>query len=179
MSSLEVFKRELYHWREQLPPTLSLENLLSQGQERKGYRAIVHLHQNYHIAWIIMCRIPLLRSVRGRLKRVLVDSSFKEATDPTTIEHARLCVRAAKEVLQLFEVLWAKEKLALFSFTDFHGCSTATIIIFLSGIPERDSEYDRRVALGWLHYDSSQPETGLPGLGCSSSSAFRELQTKR
>ncbi|OKL61768.1 hypothetical protein UA08_02468 [Talaromyces atroroseus] len=166
--SLEVFKNELHHWQEQLPPTLALENLLSKGQEMKSPRAVAHLHQNYHIAWIIMCRIPLLRIVRGRLKRVLVDTSFNEPTDPTTIEHGRLCVRAAKEVLQLFELLWAKERLAPFSFTDFHGCSTATTIILLAGILERDSEYNRWVDFGLasLRFIAAENRMARVGVQC-------------
>lgn len=51
-------------------------------------------------------------------------------------------------MLSMFEEIKGTGNLTRFSFTDFQGCSTATIIVLLAGILERDSGYDARVKLG-------------------------------
>ena len=42
-------------------------------------------------------------------------------------------------------------KITRFSFTDFQGCSIATIVTLLDGITQRDSGYEARVAFGLEH----------------------------
>ncbi|KAK2042410.1 hypothetical protein LZ31DRAFT_596410 [Colletotrichum somersetense] len=42
-------------------------------------------------------------------------------------------------MIELFECLYRSGNLAWFSFTDFQGCSIATIILLLAGILTRDS----------------------------------------
>jgi hypothetical protein len=50
--------------------------------------------------------------------------------------------------LQLFEDLTNTRKLTGFSFTDFQGCSIATIILFLAGIVDSDGGHKHRAIFG-------------------------------
>jgi hypothetical protein len=74
---------------------------------------------------------------------------------------AQYCSKAARKMIRLFEILRDNEYLARFSFTDFHGCSIATIIILLYGILERDATYEATInfALGSLRYMATDSET--------------------
>jgi hypothetical protein len=58
------------------------------------------------------------------------------------------CTKAARKLLRLFENLTNTQNITRFSFTDFQGCSIATIVTLVSGILERDSGYEARVAFG-------------------------------
>jgi hypothetical protein len=64
-------------------------------------------------------------------------------------------------MIRLFEILRENEYLARFSFTDFHGCSIATIIILLHGILERDATYEATINFAFesLRYMATDNET--------------------
>lgn len=94
-----------------------------------------------------MGKVSVVTVVRTKLRYY-----FKQEAQPQLEQQvesmARSCVKAAKKMLHLFEDLRRTGNLTRFSFTDFQGCSIATIVVLLAGILERDSNYDRQVALG-------------------------------
>lgn len=112
------------------------------------YRAIFHLYLNYYYAWIVIGKASLIMTVRTDLQRHLSRGSEPRPVDQTAKNLSASCTRAAKKLLQLFEKLVQSGNSARFSFTDFQGCSIATIITLISGILQRDSTYDTRVNFG-------------------------------
>jgi RecB family exonuclease len=78
VESMAGLKAELKRWRASLPPSLQLDEL---SPTEIGFRSVIHLHQNYHHAWIMMCRIPLLVLVRERLKRTFTDQKREPVRD--------------------------------------------------------------------------------------------------
>ncbi|KZF20282.1 hypothetical protein L228DRAFT_285007 [Xylona heveae TC161] len=162
-SETDKLKRDLKAWKRALPDFLRLQN----GRpEQKGFRAVIHLYMNYYHAWIIMCRIPLLILVREKLKQSFQGSQSETNIDEQTQLLAQSCVKAANKMLSLFEILTECEQLARFSFTDFQGCSTSTIIILLHGILKRDSTYESKTefAFNTLRFMSFGSETAEIGL---------------
>jgi len=91
---------------------------------------------NYANAWVILCRLPLLFLVRERLKKAFVDPDSELLNDGRVGRLVGSCVEAAQRMIGLFETLRHTHSLAKFSFTDFQGCSTATIILLLHSILE-------------------------------------------
>ncbi|RDW68537.1 hypothetical protein BP5796_09194 [Coleophoma crateriformis] len=178
IQSLEILKKELKSWRANLPPELQLHNL---NPKAYGFRTVVHLHQNYHHAWIMMCRIPLLMLVRERLRESFNPSTTIPSARPLHLDKtlisqmATTCSKAARKMIRLFEILRDNDYLARFSFTDFHGCSIATIIILLHGILERDVAYDATLtfAVESLWWMASESETAR--LGAKFVEGFKQL----
>lgn len=179
IQSLENLQKELKSWRANLPPELKLQNL---NPKAYGFRSVVHLHQNYHHAWIMMCRIPLLMLVRERLKSSFTPSTPTTAsTIPSDLDKSPIsqmaisCSKAARKMIRLFEILRDNDYLARFSFTDFHGCSIATIIILLHGILERDVAYNATLAFAVesLRWMASESETAR--LGARFVEGFKQL----
>ncbi|KAK1539507.1 transcription factor regulator [Colletotrichum costaricense] len=80
------------------------------------------------------------------LDHQVANAQFVKIID-TLIEPAS-CGIAAKKMLNILEDASQSGNMAPRSFTDFQGCSIATIIVILTGILERDSAYDARVAFG-------------------------------
>ncbi|KUI57409.1 hypothetical protein VP1G_04671 [Cytospora mali] len=145
-SSPQNFDLVLKEWKRSLPASLKLE---SQHPGTPSYRAVVHLYLNYYFAWIAMGKISVVTVVRAHLQ-----SAFR-GTEPANLLVAspvealsRSCIKAAKKMLQLFEDLNNTRNLTGFSFTDFQGCSIATIILFLAGIIDHDGGHNRRAAFG-------------------------------
>ncbi|KAK1719504.1 hypothetical protein CaCOL14_001795 [Colletotrichum acutatum] len=132
-------------WKKGLPSSLKLQNV---DPKSSSYRAVFHLHLNYYFAWIDMGKVSVVTVVRARLQTIF-HSSTGQSDVPRDVEHSsEACIKAAKKMLELFEGLCRGGNMARFSFTDFQGCSIATIIVLLAGILDRDSGYDGRVAFG-------------------------------
>lgn len=109
------------------------------------YRAISHLYLNYYYAWITIGKVALVTVARTRLKQTECETPDVSETVKTL---ANWCTKAARKTLLLFENLTRNQKITRFSFTDFQGCSIATIVTLVSGVLERDSGYDTRVEFG-------------------------------
>ncbi|KAK1635734.1 thiamine repressible genes regulatory protein thi1 [Colletotrichum phormii] len=132
-------------WKKSLPPSLKLQNV---DPKSSSYRAVFHLHLNYYFAWIDMGKVSVVTVVRARLQAIFHASAGPSDVPRDVEQSSEACVKAAKKMLELFEGLCRGGNMARFSFTDFQGCSIATIIVLLAGILERDSGYEGRVAFG-------------------------------
>jgi hypothetical protein len=109
------------------------------------YRAVAHLYLNYYYALITMGKVALVTVARTKLKQ---SGSNMPDVSYHVKQLANRCSKAAIKTLRLFETLTKSRKITRFSFTDFQGCSIATIVTLVSGIIERDSGYDIRVNFG-------------------------------
>ncbi|GKU09057.1 transcription factor [Fusarium langsethiae] len=125
------YETELKNWKRSLPPSTRLDSVHPRSSE---YRAVVHLYLNYYFASIALGKVSVVAAVRSHLQSALRPSQdaipAAEPLDPL----CRLCIRSAKKMLQLFEGLTCTDNLTRFSFTDFQGCSIATVILLLGGI---------------------------------------------
>ncbi|KAH6693893.1 thiamine repressible genes regulatory protein thi1 [Plectosphaerella plurivora] len=135
----------LKSWKRSLPLELKLETT---DPTSSGYRAVFHLYLNYYFAWIALGKVSVVTIVRSRLRLAQTHPSEQPAVDHRIESLALSCTKAAKKMLGLFEHLVRTGNLTRFSFTDFQGCSIATIVVLLAGILERESEYHRRVEFG-------------------------------
>ncbi|KAK1511218.1 Zn(2)-Cys(6) binuclear cluster domain containing transcription factor [Colletotrichum costaricense] len=132
-------------WKKGLPSSLKLQNV---DPKSSSYRAVFHLHLNYYFAWIDMGKVSVVTVVRGRLQTIFHASAGQSDVPRDVEQSSEACIKAAKKMLELFEGLCRGGNMARFSFTDFQGCSIATIIVLLAGILDRDSGYEGRVAFG-------------------------------
>lgn len=140
--SQSKWEDDLKLWKQSLPPDLKLDRM---GPSDLKYRAVSHLYLNYYYALITMGKVALVTVARTKLRRA--DCEMPDVSDHVK-ELAICCSKAAIKTLQLFESLNRSRKITRFSFTDFQGCSIATIVTLVSGIIERDSSYDIRVNFG-------------------------------
>lgn len=135
LQRIEQQQIDLVSWKTGLAPDLKLTNSRPFG---KGYRAVVHLHLNFHFASILLCRSALLYLLRRDLKNLF--RNLDEHTVVDMVDYERLerlaenCVDAARSIIGLFETLQQTESLGMFSFTDFQGCSIATVILLLESM---------------------------------------------
>lgn len=145
-SAPQNFDTALKEWKRSLPASLKLE---SQNPESPSYRAVVHLYLNYYFAWIAIGKVSVVTVVRAHLQSALRDVNQASPRVATPVEAlSKSCIKAAKKMLQLFEDLTNTRKLTGFSFTDFQGCSIATIILFLAGIVDSDGGHNHRAIFG-------------------------------
>ncbi|KAM5341866.1 hypothetical protein ACJ41O_014897 [Fusarium nematophilum] len=136
---------ELRDWKKSLPEEFDLESI---NPRDSRYRAVFHLYLNYYYAWIAIGKVSLITVVRTKLRHHLGRESQPPRMDETVEKLSKSCTKAARKLLQLFESLTRTGNTARFSFTDFQGCSIATIVTLIAGILERDSTYETRVNFG-------------------------------
>ncbi|SCO91842.1 uncharacterized protein FRV6_15970 [Fusarium oxysporum] len=141
-SSLE---NQLREWKDSLPGDFDLETIPPQDSR---YRAVFHIWLNYYYAWIVMGKMSLITLVRMTLRRHLGDDPEPCNIDEKAEKLSKSCAKASKKLLQLFEDLNQTGYTTRFSFTDFQGCSIATIVTLIAGILDRDPGYERRVRFG-------------------------------
>lgn len=145
-ASTDGIRRQLLSWEADLPaPVKALEG--------DRLRLNVHLQLHYSMAWVYMGRAALIDKVRSKLR----------AQDPARANLgitrgdqllSDSCADHAKRIIDLIDVLRARGKLGLFSYTDFHTCSSATIIILLDSIlkPQLVTFPKVRMAMDALRY---------------------------
>ncbi|KAF4972851.1 hypothetical protein FSARC_677 [Fusarium sarcochroum] len=138
-------ENELTKWKNSLPAEFDLENIHPQDSR---YRAVFHLYLNYYYAWIVMGKMSLITVVRMTLRHHLGQDPQPPVIDETVEKLSKSCTKASKKLLQLFEDLGLTGNTNRFSFTDFQGCSIATIVTLIAGILERDPGYQSRVNFG-------------------------------
>ncbi|KAL4742946.1 fungal-specific transcription factor domain-containing protein [Aspergillus similis] len=145
-----VLQLELETWKRNLPPALRIENARPRAPD---YRAIFHLQLNYLYAWIVVGKSSLLNTIQTHIRRHRpgTEANTRPESDTVFDKLASSCVEASKMILSLCESLSRNNLTFRFSFTDFQGCSIATIVAILTGIIERDAQYEARVALGLNH----------------------------
>jgi hypothetical protein len=70
------------------------------------------------------------------------------ASEKRCAELVKSCIKAAKKMLELFGEIDRSGCITKSSFTDFQGCSIATIILLVAGILKRDLCYEARISFG-------------------------------
>ena len=99
-----------------------------------------------------MGKVTVVTVVRDSLRSAIRLGTTAEPQQETQDEDVeklhRSCVKAAKRILELLECLGQTGNAARFSFSDFQGCSIATIVVLLAGILDRDAAYEARVSFG-------------------------------
>lgn len=128
-------KRKLKEWRSELLTNLHPSDT---DPNAKTFRATIHLQIHYHYASLRMGRASLLQLVRDRLRRSFRNDNAEVELPQTAVDLAQSCVEAAKETIQHIMVLKKHKNLCRFSFSDYHGCSSALVILLLNSILERD-----------------------------------------
>lgn len=147
LALLAKHESDLKEWKRSLPLEFKLQDT---DPHDSRYRAIFHLYLNYYYAWITIGKTSLISVVRAKLRSCATGSQPAQVSKVAR-NLSRSCAKAARKLLGLFETVSTSHKITRFSFTDFQGCSIATIVTLLDGIPERDSGYEARVASGLGH----------------------------
>jgi hypothetical protein len=132
-------------WKQSLPPHLRLENV---NTTSASYRATFHLHLNYYFAWIAMGKYKVVSAVRARLRSAFGIGTALSSAEGDSELLSKPCVKAAQKMLELFGKIRNVGKLTKSSFTDFQGCSIATMVLLVAGILERDLCYETRISFG-------------------------------
>lgn len=95
-----------------------------------------------------MGKTAVVTVVRSHLRQHLASDPGSLQTDSVIKDLAFSCINAAEKILRLFEDLMNTGNIVRLSFTDFQGCSIATIVTLLAGILDRDSGYEARITFG-------------------------------
>ncbi|CAH0031707.1 unnamed protein product [Clonostachys rhizophaga] len=140
---------DLKEWKRSLPSHFKVFKV---HPKESSYRGIFHLYLNYYYAWIAMGKSYTVTVVRYYLRTRLGATSNLETNsdkpDESVYALSSACIRAARKMLHLFESIATTGNMTRFSFTDFQGCSIATIVTILAGIIERNSDYEALVEFG-------------------------------
>ncbi|KAL3460878.1 hypothetical protein BJX64DRAFT_289816 [Aspergillus heterothallicus] len=130
-------------------------------------RANAHLHMYYHQVWTNVGRECLVHLVRERLRNK--SSLSHEASDdqnPAVEILTRHCVESASEMINILNILRTHKQLSHFSFTDFHSCVLATIILLLGSIlhPSTAILHQVQAAMNTLRFMGSGNENAQTGV---------------
>ncbi|KAH8899932.1 hypothetical protein GQ53DRAFT_204272 [Thozetella sp. PMI_491] len=150
--SVADIRQDLENWARRLPSNLQLNKL---SPEQKSFRGAVHLHMNYNQIVIYMGRAALLRRIQAHLHR-LRDEKHSDSATPESAElngrqeaEERLsqdCVNAAYRIIDYVRYLYELNRLARFSFTDFHCCTSAAIIVLIHEVIKRHPLFNTHIA---------------------------------
>jgi hypothetical protein len=90
----------------------------------------------YNMIWVNIGRGVILRLVRKQLHPVAADSRSPECDemDLRSQKLAERCAESATIIIDWISQLYSRNLLAKFSFTDFHTCSSAIIVLLLNAI---------------------------------------------
>ncbi|KAF5615114.1 C6 transcription factor [Fusarium sp. NRRL 52700] len=107
-----------------------------------SFRADAHLQILYHMIWINIGRGATLRLVRQSLQPTSASMALED--QEAYLRSQRLveqCREAATMIINWIGQLHHRGLLAKYSFTDFHTCSSATIVLLLHSLlyPTHDS----------------------------------------
>ncbi|RMZ13051.1 hypothetical protein D0864_00528 [Hortaea werneckii] len=143
-SRIRSSERKLKEWKAFIPQELRWEVIPS---DSPSYRAVIHLHLNYYFAWISISRVAVVTAARANVASTLYRDQGPTQTDPAVLTMAHSCIKSARKMLGLFEDLH-KDR---FSFTDFQGCSIATIVLLVGSLISGEQEC-RTIASAGLDY---------------------------
>jgi hypothetical protein len=93
-----------------------------------------------------MGKFNVVATVRTRLREAFTSSIPVQASGSAQL--SKSCVKAAKKMLELFGTIDRAGNMTKSSFTDFQGCSIATMILLVAGVLERDLCYEARISFG-------------------------------
>lgn len=144
--STEEIRSQLISWKADLPAQFTT-------LDGKFLRLNVHLQLHYSMTWIYIGRAALMDSVRTLLSNkepTLGDFGDRQGSQ----ELSDSCAEHAARIVDLIGLLRSRGQLALFSHTDFHTCSSATIIVLLDSIlnPRLTSFPKVKTAMDALRY---------------------------
>ncbi|CAI7631108.1 unnamed protein product [Penicillium pancosmium] len=120
---------ELESWKESVPAHL----LFAEGP---SFRASAHLNIMYNMIWVNIGRGATLRLVRRRLYPIAADYKDLNCDDLflRSQKLAERCTESAANIINWIVQLHSRKLLAKFSFTDFHTCSSAVIVLLLNAV---------------------------------------------
>lgn len=133
-------------WKRSLPAHLLFA-------EDPFLRATAHLDIMYNMIWVNIGRAASLRLVRTRLHRCpaagLESENFVHTTtNSRSQELSEQCTQAAATIIEWIDLLRRCNRLAKFSFTDFHSCSSAVIVLLLNAVLHPRDPWSSPVARG-------------------------------
>ncbi|KAK5027861.1 hypothetical protein LTS07_006736 [Exophiala sideris] len=131
----------LEDWKRSLPTHLV-------ALDDASLRANAHLDIMYEMTWIYIGRAALLRLVRKRLHKTAEVSEFDRSTNPRGQELSERCAKAGYTIIVWINLLRSRKKLAKFSYTDFHSCSSAIIILLLNDVLHPQNSYSSLIENG-------------------------------
>ncbi|CEJ59832.1 hypothetical protein PMG11_08435 [Penicillium brasilianum] len=139
-------QNQLLSWKEALPSQLKTLN-------GPSLRLNVHLQLHYSMVWIVIGRAALI----GRVRRLLSKTESSKVDGVTSKECDELsdsCVEHATHIIDLINLLRTRGQLGRFSYTDFHTCSSAAVVVLLESIlyPRLTSFSKIRMAMDALRY---------------------------
>lgn len=101
----------------------------------------------YQMIWIYIGRAALLRLVRKRLRQTEAEGKADLTMKSTTQKLAERCINAAHAIIEWIDLLSSHNRLAKFSYTDFHSCSSAVIVLLLNEV-----SYTRNVSSSFINH---------------------------
>ncbi|KAL2844122.1 fungal-specific transcription factor domain-containing protein [Aspergillus pseudoustus] len=147
-------------WREGIPIEIrSLDSV--------RLRANAHLHIYYHQVWIYVGRECLIHLVRERLRNKPLPTHGASDDHNRAVEVlTRHCVESASEMINILNILRTQKQLSHFSFTDFHSCVLATIILLLGSIlhPSTAILHQVQAAIDTLRFMATGNENAQAGV---------------
>ncbi|KIV93767.1 hypothetical protein PV10_04958 [Exophiala mesophila] len=126
----EILKIEerLQIWNQSLPDSL-------RSYDPDHMRATIHLQVMYNLIWMELGRAPLLSLVKQAIDHQLADSpTSADKRQRQQRRLAELCASSAHTVLRLVQSLRQVGRLAAFSYSDFHACSSAVVLILVDSL---------------------------------------------
>ncbi|KAF5536649.1 transcriptional regulatory [Fusarium mexicanum] len=146
-------------------PSLDMDQKFENLELQIAYARLMLILDGYSDStWITNSSAPAdsnkIQAELRHWKRSLPEEFDLEDTDPRDSRYraifhlylnyyyAWIVIGKASLIMRLFEKLVQSGNSARFSFTDFQGCSIATIITLIAGIVQRDSTHDTRVNFG-------------------------------
>lgn len=120
-------------------------------------RASAHLDIMYQMIWIYIGRGSLLRLACGRPHQ---PSGARRPELPASSVSCKLserCTDAAYAIIEWIDLLRNRNRLAKFSHTDFHSCSSAIIALLLKEVIDPHNRYSSSIERGIeaLHFMAS------------------------
>ncbi|GAB1740482.1 hypothetical protein NU219Hw_g5585t1 [Hortaea werneckii] len=147
-SQMLHLENKLKEWKALIPQELRREVTPSHSS---NYRAVMHLHLNYYFAWIAMGKVAVVTVARAHVASTLRRDRTPTPLDPAVVAVAHSCIKSARKMLGLFEDLYKTGNITRFSFTDFQGCSIATIVLLVGSLISGEQEC-RTIASAGLDY---------------------------
>jgi len=95
-----------------------------------------------------MGKYKVVSAVRACLRSAFGTGAESSPAERDSELMSKPCVKAAQKMLELFGKIRNVGKLTRSSFTDFQGCSIATMVLLVAGILERDLCYETRISFG-------------------------------
>ncbi|KAI5461595.1 fungal-specific transcription factor domain-containing protein [Mariannaea sp. PMI_226] len=132
----------LQYWKRTLHPDL-------QRLDAEYMRANTHLQIHYHLCWINLGQVDLMKAMQMYLGGQQGGDNIAEAkkSDAPSMTLLASCVDSAYKILDLIERLRQWQKLETFSHTDFYACLIATTVVLLDSIIHPHKKAASRVSM--------------------------------